>query len=442
MLAPLIIFAGIIFILLFGQTATFKDGIVGQLYIVLTSLIFLRIKNLLIKIFGSRIEKVFDFFGNKIRYNRNPMILIFYLLMVSVLVKFWFDNVTPDFATTKSLDPYQNLYLCLYLFFVMITFLFGVFTKPGFVTDKNNEQYLKRYTFDEILFFKEQCETCKLIKPARSKHCRLLNRCVARYDHYCAWLMNTMGEQNYRYFILFLFANLFLVSFGLYTVVRVLEQKVINTKMFELKFRDSKGNDMDIGFTFMMNYLKRTQPYTLGFGYLLISLFVIVILFIIYHFRLIWKNTTTNESVKIHELKSFIRNYQLQETQRKKGGHEEDTKGAEKLPKEEKNNKGIEKNESKSKNVRKRNIKNRTNKENQIPKNNIKDEVVKEKENIKNEKAESNLNNEIEKTKLIQHWEENIEKILQLNPKKFKSFYYQGFWSNLKDIFFPKKIKI
>ncbi|KAJ3447786.1 palmitoyltransferase swf1 [Anaeramoeba flamelloides] len=363
--------------------------------------------------------------------------------MVSVLVKFWFDNVTPNFATTKSLDPYQNLYLCLYLFFVMITFLLGVFTKPGFVTDKNNEQYLKRYFFDEILFFEEQCETCKFIKPARSKHCRVLNRCVARYDHYCAWFMNTMGEQNYRYFILFLFANLFLVSFGVYTVVRVLEQKVINTKMFELKYRDSNGNDLDIGFTFMMDYLKGSQPHILGFGYLLISLFVIVLLFIIYHFRLIWKNTTTNESVKIHELKSFIRNYQLQETLKKKGEEEVDTKGVGKLPKEEKSNKGIEKNESKSKNVRKRNIKNGpSNKKNQIPKNNINVEVVEEKENIKNEKGKSNLNNKIEKTKLIQHWEENIEKILQLNPKKFKSFYYQGFWSNLKDIFFPKKIKI
>merc|ERR1719233_1926442 len=48
------------------------------------------------------------------------------------------------------------------------------------------------------------CVTCRHIRPLRSKHCATLDTCVIRYDHYCPFLANTIGAQNYRFYLLFL----------------------------------------------------------------------------------------------------------------------------------------------------------------------------------------------------------------------------------------------
>lgn len=48
------------------------------------------------------------------------------------------------------------------------------------------------------------CVTCKLVRPLGAKHCSTLNRCVARFDHFCPWVGNTVGKLNHRDFVLFL----------------------------------------------------------------------------------------------------------------------------------------------------------------------------------------------------------------------------------------------
>ncbi|XP_078532927.1 uncharacterized protein LOC144818921 [Lissotriton helveticus] len=48
------------------------------------------------------------------------------------------------------------------------------------------------------------CHTCHLVKPLRSKHCRVTNRCVACFDHYCPYVYNNVGYRNRACFVAFL----------------------------------------------------------------------------------------------------------------------------------------------------------------------------------------------------------------------------------------------
>ena len=45
------------------------------------------------------------------------------------------------------------------------------------------------------------CHICRLYRPMRSFHSKILNRCVQHSDHYCVFLENSVGRDNYPLFI-------------------------------------------------------------------------------------------------------------------------------------------------------------------------------------------------------------------------------------------------
>mmetsp|Transcript_88656 Transcript_88656/g.275620 ORF Transcript_88656/g.275620 Transcript_88656/m.275620 type:complete len:372 (+) Transcript_88656:156-1271(+) len=64
------------------------------------------------------------------------------------------------------------------------------------------------------------CETCHLLQPRRTKHCKECGYCVRTLDHHCFWLGGCIGEFNYRHFVYML---------AVWTVVLVWHERLLLT---------------------------------------------------------------------------------------------------------------------------------------------------------------------------------------------------------------------
>jgi palmitoyltransferase ZDHHC13/17 len=86
----------------------------------------------------------------------------------------------------------------------------AAFRSPGLVGDahllKNGDAPLAAALDDDDdgAPLPQLCVTCMKWRPVRSKHCRVLNQCVLRFDHYCVWINNSVGARNHGAFFVFL----------------------------------------------------------------------------------------------------------------------------------------------------------------------------------------------------------------------------------------------
>jgi hypothetical protein len=105
-----------------------------------------------------------------------------------------------------------------------VMFLSCLFKNPGLVWDSDGQE---KYSYEnglqtigsvgngrdawdpalehELSDLPNLCHTCRVRRPLRSKHCKILQRCVHKFDHFCPFVGNTLGRDNYKYFIGLLF---------------------------------------------------------------------------------------------------------------------------------------------------------------------------------------------------------------------------------------------
>ncbi|CAB4255714.1 similar to Saccharomyces cerevisiae YDR126W SWF1 Palmitoyltransferase that acts on transmembrane proteins, including the SNAREs Snc1p, Syn8p, Tlg1p and likely all SNAREs [Maudiozyma barnettii] len=137
----------------------------------------------------------------------------FYLSLYLYIVLLYYLKLHP--IVYSHITIFENFILIpSFMISVLYLGIATVFVKPqNSLSSKLNSK--KQYPYDRILYYPDTiCRTCRIAKPARSKHCNICNICVLLEDHHCIWANNCIGKGNYIYFYGFLIDNTLSLSYG------------------------------------------------------------------------------------------------------------------------------------------------------------------------------------------------------------------------------------
>ncbi|VFV43780.1 probable palmitoyltransferase [Lynx pardinus] len=219
-------------------------------------------------------------------HTRNHTFIMLHLLLQGMV---YAEYTWEVFGYCQELGFSLHYLLLPYLLLVinLVFFTLSCVSNPGTITKANAFSLLQVYEFDEVMFPKNmKCFTCHVRKPARSKHCRVCNRCVHRFDHHCVWVNNCIGAWNARYFLIYLLT--LTASAATMAVVSTvfLVQLVVVSDLYLETYVDDLGH---------LQYLFLTLPrivFMLGFVVMLSFLLGGYLCFTLY---LAATNQTTNE---------------------------------------------------------------------------------------------------------------------------------------------------
>ena len=168
---------------------------------------------------------------------------------------------------------------------------------PGYITAENHAYHMSLYPYDHALFHPGNvCQTCRFLKPPRSKHCSVCKRCIAKADHHCVFINSCVGYGNHRWFMLLLLSTAVLTTYGGLLGLSLLSS---STREHFPAFRVWKPRDMPLAVYVAIWAAGIQGSVRLGAATLLALLTSPLIWGLLaYTLYLVWAGTTTNESLK------------------------------------------------------------------------------------------------------------------------------------------------
>ncbi|QIX02332.1 hypothetical protein AMS68_007849 [Peltaster fructicola] len=284
----------ITFVALFGQLPALRKTPIGWLQRALCIYVPNRLHDVDRAVTGGRITQHGKSLGSYLFYEKNPIVLILFLALLTGSATLFLWNATHLLSRTL-LAPVLVLLPAPYIF----TYLCAAHTSH-YITSMNHADRLRDYPYDHILFRPHaECSTCKRSKPARSKHCSLCKACVAKSDHHCPWVNACLGRGNYRWFLALLLSIGLLEYYGAFLCWWLLRDELrlkSNVAFFSSAFIQ------DIMDTFT-RAIQAGGLSIAGVGMLTMATALLPLGLLAYHLYLIWAGMTTNESQKWDDLR-------------------------------------------------------------------------------------------------------------------------------------------
>ena len=140
-------------------------------------------------------------------------VFVFYICIYSFFAFTYILNgyslIPQIYGNSIFLIIFHQIFVFIILPLPWITFIRIYLKNPGVITQNNIEKYKERYPYDEYLYHKNTVGKMDMIPAvARSKYCDITKKRIAKYDHYCPWILSTIGEQTQKDFLLFIIFNI------------------------------------------------------------------------------------------------------------------------------------------------------------------------------------------------------------------------------------------
>ncbi|KAA6389522.1 MAG: hypothetical protein EZS28_014950, partial [Streblomastix strix] len=191
------------------------------------------------KILGKKVEELpenysavahfLSWFNYYIWGTKNPVMMLLYHFLYLLLNLGYFLGVQPFMDAYFPHILYRiSAYILIAL--IQIAYTFAYFADEGRINKSNVDTYELIYPYDGITSPQVRyCKKCGVLQPARSRHCEATGFCVARYDHFCPWIMKSVGTGNLRYFIWYIFQLWVSFSYMLFLSVFLLFKFIYKT---------------------------------------------------------------------------------------------------------------------------------------------------------------------------------------------------------------------
>lgn len=256
------------------------------------------IKLALRKCCGKRGPAALDAAWNYVCNQSNPLVQIFYLGVItggfSAFVLHGYPYIPNRFAGDwHKYNGFGVYCICIWVWWQASR------VNPGIVTRENVDELCEVFKWDNMIFFKADCHTCKLAKPARSKHCALCDVCVAKFDHHCIWINNCVGAANHKWFLAFLFWHLVLCLYGFTMGSLILWDITVRKDLLNAVFIEPVTRvRTKATYSIVFQYLIATEPFVIFIALLCGVMGILVFGFFLYHLNLVRVGNTTNEQSK------------------------------------------------------------------------------------------------------------------------------------------------
>ncbi|KAF2802392.1 zf-DHHC-domain-containing protein, partial [Mytilinidion resinicola] len=300
----------ITFVAFFGRLPALRNTPIGFLHRLLIIHLPNGMRNVDLYLTNGRITNGSSRLGHYLMHEKHPVVVIFFLGLITGSASLFVPAVW-----SKLLAKHKAILLLVLPLPYLFTYLSARRNLQTHVTASNHTAQMRHYPYDRILYYPgNECRTCHLLKPARSKHCSICKTCVARADHHCVWVNNCLGRGNYKWFLALLLSTGLLLAYGAYLAYLVLAPQVkARYARYEYYYRYPAQPAETTRLAVLVGSILERTHYLItylsialdigsvsiaGVGLLALLTWPMPLGLLGYHMYLIWAGMTTNESSK------------------------------------------------------------------------------------------------------------------------------------------------